>query len=51
MHIPTEPECFKAEAGDMNIPDPIMTARIKFIAENKPNSLFNCTPFVLFSKN
>lgn len=44
MFIPTEPEYCKAEAGETNIPEPIMTASIRFMAENKPSSLLSCMP-------
>lgn len=38
IHIPTEPEYFRADAGDTNIPDPIITAKMKLTAENNPSS-------------
>lgn len=42
--IPTEPASWSAEAGDMKIPDPIITPKIMLMAENNPNSLLSCIP-------
>lgn len=45
----TEPDSCRADAGDTNIPDPIITPRIILIAENNPSSRFSCMvePFSL----
>lgn len=44
MFIPTDPAYCNADAGDIKIPEPIITARIRFIAEKSPSSLFSCSP-------
>lgn len=42
-HIPTDPLYLRAEAGDTKIPEPIITARMRLMAEKSPSSLFSPT--------
>jgi hypothetical protein len=43
-HIPTEPECSRADPEETKIPEPIITAKIRLMAENRPSSRLSWTP-------